>query len=131
MFLILLLNALTTGRFLALSKVRSGLRGCSNGEKGKDPEMENRKKPIVLLFSITGSFILLWIIQLVYIVYRRIANVSVITLTLIRTIITEQISFMLQVLSTCTNTCIYVLTHSQFREQLKKAVKYPLNQLSN
>ncbi|XP_055521822.1 G-protein coupled receptor 15-like, partial [Leucoraja erinacea] len=125
-FLVLLLNGLTTGRILAAGIVRRRLRG-SSGEKGKDPEMEKRNKSIVLLFSITGSFILLWITQLVFMVYRRIATVQSYISYSDPNYITEQISFMLQVLSTCTNTCIYVLTQSQFREELKKAVKYPLN----
>ncbi|XP_078288022.1 putative G-protein coupled receptor 139 [Rhinoraja longicauda] len=126
-FLILLFNVLTAARILVASRVRRGLRGCSNGENGKDPEMEKRSKSIVLLFSITGSFILLWITQFVYMVYRRIANIQLYTSYSDPNLIIEQISFMLQVLSSCTNTCIYVLTQSQFREELKNAVTYPLN----
>ncbi|XP_078288020.1 putative G-protein coupled receptor 139 [Rhinoraja longicauda] len=126
-FLILLFNVLTAQRILAASRVRRGLRGCSNGENGKDPEIENRRKSIVLLFSITGSFILLWITQFVYTVYRNIANIQLYTSYSDPNLITEQTSHMLQVLSSCTNTCIFVLTQSQFREGMKKAVKYPLN----
>ncbi|XP_067857620.1 tachykinin-like peptides receptor 86C [Heptranchias perlo] len=125
--LILLLNVLTVRRILVSSRVRRGLRGRSNGENDKDPEVENRKKSIILLFSISGSFILLWVGWVVYNIFARITDVrSYHSYTDPRYII-EQTSIMLQLLSSCTNTCIYVLTQTKFREELKNAVKYPLN----
>ncbi|XP_067835214.1 G-protein coupled receptor 15-like [Heptranchias perlo] len=126
-FLILLLNVLTIRRILAASRVRRGLRNRSNGENHKDPEMENRKKSIILLFSISGSFILLWLTKVVYKMFARIANIQYYTSATDSNFITEEISFMLQLLSSCTNTCIYVLTQTKFREELKNAVKYPFN----
>ncbi|XP_062895275.1 probable G-protein coupled receptor 139 [Mobula hypostoma] len=124
--LMLLFNILTVRRILAASRARRGLRGQKSGENDKDREMENRRKSIVLLFSITGSFILLWGTLVVFSIYRRITNSYVRSVTDPR-YVTDQTSTMLQVLSSCTNTCIYVLTQSKFREELKNAVKYPLN----
>ncbi|XP_067836324.1 probable G-protein coupled receptor 139 [Heptranchias perlo] len=126
-FLILLLNVLTVRRILAASRVRRGLRGRSNGENHKDPEMENRKKSIILLFSISGSFILLWVTQVINNIYRRITDIRYFNSFTDPRYITEATSGMLQLLSSCTNTCIYVLTQAKFREELKNAVKYPLN----
>ncbi|XP_067878792.1 probable G-protein coupled receptor 139 [Heterodontus francisci] len=125
LFLILLLNVLTTMRILAASRGRRGLRGCSSGEKNKDPEMENRRKSIILLFSISGSFMLLWVTHVVFYIYQRITKMFSYSVT-DPVYVTEVTANMLQLLSTCTNTCIYVLTQKKFREELKFAVSYPL-----
>ncbi|XP_067836177.1 probable G-protein coupled receptor 139 [Heptranchias perlo] len=125
--LILLLNILTVRRILVSSHVRRKLRGRSNGENHKDPKMENRRKSIILLFSISGSFILLWVGWVVFIIYARIEGTRYIYSNADPVYIIEQTTKMLQLLSSCTNTCIYVLTQTKFREELKNAVKYPLN----
>ncbi|XP_062895271.1 probable G-protein coupled receptor 139 [Mobula hypostoma] len=124
--LMLLCNILTVRRILAASRARRGLRGQKSGESDKDREMENRRKSIVLLFNITGSFILLWGTLVVFSIYRRITGRFLHSVRDPR-YVTDQASIMLQVLSSCTNTCIYVLTQSKFREELRNAVKYPLN----
>uniref|UniRef100_UPI00398E515C probable G-protein coupled receptor 139 n=1 Tax=Pristiophorus japonicus TaxID=55135 RepID=UPI00398E515C len=125
-FLVLLLNVLTVRRILAASRVRRELRGCSNGENHKDIEMLNRRKSIALLFSITGSFILLWATQVVFYIYQRITHnyPSSFTDPLYTT---ESVAGFLQILSSCTNMCIYVLTQTTFREELQNVVKYPIN----
>ncbi|XP_067836946.1 probable G-protein coupled receptor 139, partial [Heptranchias perlo] len=125
--LILLFNVLTVRCILVSSRVRRGLRGRSNVENRSDPEMENRKKSIILLFSISGSFILLWLTYVVFFIYVRIADIRSYYSFTDPGYISEQISKMLRLLSSCTNTCIYVLTQTKFREELKNAVKYPLN----
>ncbi|XP_067836219.1 probable G-protein coupled receptor 139, partial [Heptranchias perlo] len=125
--LILLFNVLTVRRILMSSRVRRGLRGRSNGENQSDPEMENRKKSIILLFSISGNFILLWLIHVVFFIYVRIADIQFYYSYTDPVYITDQTAKMLRLLSSCTNTCIYVLTQTKFREELKNAVKYPLN----
>ncbi|XP_078390912.1 putative G-protein coupled receptor 139 [Cetorhinus maximus] len=117
--LILLLNVLTARRILVASKVRRSLRGCSNGEYHKDPEIEIRRKSIILLFSITGSFILLWTTPLIYFISLRVtvtSNSAAIEL--------ESVGFMLGVLSSCTNTFFYVLAQTKFREELKSGMQY-------
>ncbi|XP_055486971.1 probable G-protein coupled receptor 139 [Leucoraja erinacea] len=125
-FLILLLNVLTARRIVAASRVRRGLRGRSNGENDKDPEMENRRKSIVLLFSITASFMLLWGPQAIFFIFTGIAKVGVDYTPTGYYYITEVTSVFLQLLSTCTNTCIYVVTQSKFRAELMNAVKFPV-----
>ncbi|XP_032872761.1 probable G-protein coupled receptor 139 [Amblyraja radiata] len=124
-FLILLLNVLTVRRIVAASRVRRGLRGRSNGENDKDPEMENRRKSIVLLFSITGTFILLWATQAIFYIFTSIAKVRVDYTPTGYYYITRVTSVFLQLLSTCTNTCVYVVTQSKFRAELMNAVKFP------
>ncbi|XP_038636244.1 probable G-protein coupled receptor 139 [Scyliorhinus canicula] len=123
--MIVLLNVLTVRRILIASRVRKGFRGQSNGENLKDTEIENRRKSIILLFSISGSFILLWITRVVYQIYARITNIQYYYSYSDPRYITESTSMMLQLLSTCTNTCIYVLTQARFREELKNALKCP------
>ncbi|XP_078286451.1 putative G-protein coupled receptor 139 [Rhinoraja longicauda] len=125
-FLILLINVLTVRRIVAASRVRRGLRGRSNGENDKDPEMENRRKSIVLLFSITGTFILLWATQAAFYIFTRIAKIGYDGSPTGYYNITTVTSGFLQLLSTCTNTCIYVATQSKFRQELMNAVKFPL-----
>ncbi|XP_067870060.1 G-protein coupled receptor 15-like [Heterodontus francisci] len=126
-FLIFLLNVLTVRCILVSSKIRRGFRGHSNGQNHKDPEMENRRKSIILLFSISGSFMLLWVTWVLYNIYARIADVRHYHSYTDPRFITDHTSKMLQLLSSCTNTCIYVVSQTKFRDELKHAVKYPLN----
>ncbi|XP_055521454.1 probable G-protein coupled receptor 139 [Leucoraja erinacea] len=125
-FLILLLNVLTVRRIVAASRVRRGLRDRSNRENDKDPEMENRRKSIVLLFSITGTFILLWATQAVFYIFTSITKTGFDSSPTGYYYITSVTSAFLQLLSSCTNTCIYVVTQSKFRGELINAVKFPL-----
>ncbi|XP_067894485.1 probable G-protein coupled receptor 139 [Heterodontus francisci] len=123
--LILLLNALTVRHILVTSRVRRKLLDHSKSENHTDPEMENRRKSIILMFTISSSFILLWMTNVVFFLYWRIADIYYYTGPHDPVYITEQSGYMLQLLSTCTNTCIYAVTQTKFREQLKNAVKYP------
>uniref|UniRef100_UPI00398F5D60 probable G-protein coupled receptor 139 n=1 Tax=Pristiophorus japonicus TaxID=55135 RepID=UPI00398F5D60 len=125
---ILLLNTLTVRHILVASRVRKRLRGESKGENGSDPEMESRRKSVILLFTISGSFILLWLVYVVHFLYYSIAGInpdyykdSISTFA--------QVGSILQNLSSCTNTFIYGVTQSKFREQLKSAVKYPVSSI--
>ncbi|XP_067877772.1 probable G-protein coupled receptor 139 [Heterodontus francisci] len=126
--LILLFNALTVRHILVASRVRKGLRGQSKEECRSDPEMESRRKSVILLFTISGSFILLW---LMYVIYFSISNI---TGTYLEDYthpfyIFGQVGYMLQILSCCTNTFIYVATQSKFREQVMDVVKYPITSI--
>ncbi|XP_067827865.1 probable G-protein coupled receptor 139 [Heptranchias perlo] len=123
--LILLLNALTVRYILVASRVRKGLKGQSKGENHNDPEMESRRKSVILLFTISGSFILLWLLYVIEFFYYTITktnnydhNDSL--------YIFEQVGYILRNLSCCTNTFIYGVTQTKFREQFKSAVKYPV-----
>ncbi|XP_067909662.1 probable G-protein coupled receptor 139 [Heterodontus francisci] len=121
--LIVLLNALTVRYILVASRVRKGLRGQSKGKNHSDPEMKSRRKSVILLFAVSGSFILLWLVFVIHFLYYNVtgkdpgdySNSEYIFL---------QVGIMLQVLSCCTNTFIYGVTQSKFRQQVMSGVKY-------
>uniref|UniRef100_UPI00398EBE62 probable G-protein coupled receptor 139 n=1 Tax=Pristiophorus japonicus TaxID=55135 RepID=UPI00398EBE62 len=123
--LILLLNALTVRHILVASRVRKGLRGESKGENISDPEMESRRKSIILLFTVSGSFILLWLLYVIEFFYITITNTNNYDHN-DSLYIFEQVGYILRNLSCCTNTFIYGVTQTKFREQFKSAVKYPV-----
>ncbi|XP_067910392.1 probable G-protein coupled receptor 139 [Heterodontus francisci] len=127
--LILLLNALTVRHILAASRARRRLRVHSNGENRSDPEMEKRRNSIVLLFCVSGSFILLYLLLLITFLYVRIAKVSYFSGSNFNksNFILEESGYMLQLLSSCINPFIYAGTQSKFRVELKKGMKYPMS----
>ncbi|XP_067869018.1 probable G-protein coupled receptor 139 [Heterodontus francisci] len=123
--LILLLNSITVGHIFMASQVRKRLRGHNKGENRSDPEMESRRKSVILLFSISGSFILLWLTYVIEFFRYRIAgrNPNYLNDSLL---VFRNVGIMLQNLNSCTNSFIYVVTQSKFRQQLLVAVKYPV-----
>ncbi|XP_069798526.1 probable G-protein coupled receptor 139 [Narcine bancroftii] len=121
--LILLFNAVTVRHILISSRVRRALRGTDNNT---DPELENRRKSVVLLFSISGSVVLLWATYTVHHLYYRITNTYVYSGGDDPIFILQEAGHMLLLLSCCSNTCIYVATQRKFREELKNGLKYPL-----
>ncbi|XP_067869842.1 neuropeptides capa receptor-like [Heterodontus francisci] len=131
--LILLLNALTVRHILVASRARRRLRAQSNGENRSDPEMEKRRKSIILLFAISGSFILLYLFYFITIFYVQIANATYYSGSNFSesTFLLEENGYMLQFLSSCINPFIYAGTQSKFRQELKNGVKYPLNLIVN
>ncbi|XP_038644577.1 probable G-protein coupled receptor 139 [Scyliorhinus canicula] len=131
--LILLFNALTVRHILAASRSRRRLRANSSGENQSDPEMLNRRKSIVLLFAISGSFILLWMTYVVDFLYVKITNESYFGGSNFNDprFIRQESGNMLQLLSCCTNTCIYAVTQRKFREELRNAAKYLGNLIVN
>ncbi|XP_067865067.1 probable G-protein coupled receptor 139 [Heterodontus francisci] len=126
--LILLLNALIVRHILVTSRARKGLRGQSKGGNHSDPEMESRRKSMILLFTISGSFILLWLVYVIEFLYYNITGTDAGDYNNSE-IIFLQVGFMLQNLSCCTNTFIYGATQSKFREQVKSLVKYPVTSI--
>ncbi|XP_048419850.2 probable G-protein coupled receptor 139 [Stegostoma tigrinum] len=62
---ILLFNALTVRHIFVTSRVRKNLRSQRKCDNHSDPEMESRRKSVILLFTISGSFVLLWLLYLV------------------------------------------------------------------
>ncbi|XP_038656984.1 allatostatin-A receptor-like [Scyliorhinus canicula] len=123
--LIVLFNSLTVRCVLVASRARRRLRGHSS-ENQSDSELENRRKSIILLFTISGSFILLWLTD----------NVSFVTTRLINTTyyrgdrtapayIATETGVMMKLLNSCINTFIYAATQRKFREELKKALICP------
>ncbi|XP_062915610.1 probable G-protein coupled receptor 139 [Mobula hypostoma] len=122
---ILPLNVMTVRYVLVASRVRKCLKGQSNGANCSDSEIKNRKKSIVLLFTLSGSFIFLWLTFVVEFVYYQITgtggewNDS--------EFIFHEAGFLLTNISCCTNTFIYAATQTKFRDQLKNAVKYSIS----
>ncbi|XP_038644231.1 probable G-protein coupled receptor 139 [Scyliorhinus canicula] len=121
--LILLLNVLTVRDILVSSRARKRLRNESNVNSQKDPEMESRRKSIILLFAISGNFIVLWSILMTYSMWWRIFNMAMYGYM---PVFVLEIGFMMQLLSCCTNTCIYAITQRNFRKQLINVVYIPL-----
>ncbi|XP_067880017.1 probable G-protein coupled receptor 139 [Heterodontus francisci] len=124
--LILLFNALTVRNIIVASRVRRRLRGGSNGKSPSDPEMANRRKSMILLFIISANFILLWVVFMVCSILKRLDYLwySVLLPTFV-----QEIGFMLQLLSCCTNTFIYAVTQRKFRKELWNGVKYPFTMM--
>ncbi|XP_059509260.1 probable G-protein coupled receptor 139 [Stegostoma tigrinum] len=121
--LILLLNALTVRHIAVTSRSRRRLNQQSNRKTTKDPEMKSRKKSIILLFLISGNFILLWSVSMVYSINWRMNFLGYESVYL--PLFVMELGYMLQMLSCCTNTVIYVIIHPKFREHLKNIVHYP------
>ncbi|XP_078069733.1 putative G-protein coupled receptor 139 [Mustelus asterias] len=126
--LIMLLNALTVRHIFVASRVRKGLRGQSQGENRSDPEMESRRKSVILLFTLSGSFIILWLLYVIYFLYYTITGTSPMDFTYSEYIF-QQVGYLLRGLSCCTNTFIYGVTQYKFREQVKDAVNYPVTSI--
>ncbi|XP_062895729.1 probable G-protein coupled receptor 139 [Mobula hypostoma] len=114
--IILLLNALTVRHILVASRVRRGLRGQSKRENSRDPEMENRKRSVILLFTLSGSFILLWLTVVVEFVYYQVKGTGEASIGSENVL--AQVGYALANVSCCTNTFIYAVTQSKFREQV-------------
>ncbi|XP_051867181.1 probable G-protein coupled receptor 139 [Pristis pectinata] len=127
--LILLLNAVTVRHILMASVVRRKLRGQRNGEGKDDPEMKNRRRSIILLFTISASFILLWMTRVVILAIQRITGqYQAMTISYV---VGEHLGTMLQLFSSCTNMFIYAVTQRKFREEAINAVKDPFMAILN
>ncbi|XP_067882923.1 probable G-protein coupled receptor 139 [Heterodontus francisci] len=120
---ILLLNAATVRHILVSNRGRRRLRAHSSGEIRRDPEMESRRKSIILLFVISANFILLWAVLMVYSIWGRIFDLGYRSVYLHAYL--KEVGFMLQLMSCCINSAIYAVTQTQFREQLSNVLKYP------
>ncbi|XP_072102752.1 probable G-protein coupled receptor 139 [Mobula birostris] len=116
--LIFLFNALTVKHILVASQLRKGLRGQSNRS---DPEIAGRRKSIVLLFAICGSFVVLWSLYVINFLYYNVRGTNYND----SEYIFRRVGYIFLNLSSCTNSFIYVVTQSKFRMRLKLALKYP------
>ncbi|XP_043552786.1 probable G-protein coupled receptor 139 [Chiloscyllium plagiosum] len=129
-FLILLLNALTVRHIVMANRTRRALQGQHNTQNSDDPEMQSRRKSIILLFAISGTFIVLWMPYVVFFLISRITdnqyNPHQYTDPFL---IAEYSADMFQLLSSCTNTCVYALAQSKFRKKLINIITYPLSSI--
>ncbi|XP_067829874.1 probable G-protein coupled receptor 139 [Heptranchias perlo] len=125
--LIVLLNALTIRHIILANRLRRGLLGNKNSENHDDPEMENRKKSIILLLAISGSFILLWIVTFISYICVQFTDTQFLEANYNSSFTIMELSgYMLRSLSCCTNTFIYAVSQSKFRDELKNMIKRPL-----
>uniref|UniRef100_UPI00398F290A probable G-protein coupled receptor 139 n=1 Tax=Pristiophorus japonicus TaxID=55135 RepID=UPI00398F290A len=120
---ILLLNTVTARHIILASRARRQLRGASSGECLSDPEMASRRNSIILLFVISGNFILLWAVFMVYSLWTQLYFLGHDSVYI--PFYVMDVGIMLQLLSCCTNTAIYAVTQTKFRQQLKNVGKYP------
>ncbi|XP_067830223.1 probable G-protein coupled receptor 139 [Heptranchias perlo] len=122
--LLLLLNSLTVRHILVASRSRRALKSRNNAENSSDPEIKNRRTSIILLFAISGSFIVLW--TPVVVLDLCLDLTETITLKGPNSLyLAIRFCLLLMYLSSCTNTYIYALTQRRFREEMKNMVKYP------
>ncbi|XP_067865170.1 probable G-protein coupled receptor 139 [Heterodontus francisci] len=130
--LIMLLNALTIRHIIQANRVRSGLRGNNNFGNHTDTEMENRRKSIILLLAISGNLILLWMVVFICAIFVLFADIQMLQTNSNDPFpIAEQSGYMLRCLSSCTNTFIYAVSQSKFRDELKNMIKRPLSLITN
>lgn len=120
--LIILFNGLTIRHIIAANRVRQALR---NSESQNDSELKNRRKSMILLFALSFNFVLLSLPYVIHSMNWQAVNYFYTDKYLATpTYIMQQCGFMLQALSTCSNTCIYGLTQRKFRQELKNGLKY-------
>ncbi|XP_067882408.1 probable G-protein coupled receptor 139 [Heterodontus francisci] len=123
--LIVSFNCSTIGHILVANRIRRKLRG-NRSDNRSDSEMENRRKSIILLFTVSGSFILLWLTVALSLVVTRLTSTNYYRGD--RTApgyIAYETGTCLKYLSCIQNPCIYVATQRKFREELKNVLKSP------
>lgn len=121
--LILLFNALTIKHVLVANRARRRLLGPNNENSSKDAEMVNRRKSLILLLAISGNFIVLWVMFTINFVWARLIFLPIFVRVVYPPWSVQELGFMLQLLSCCTNTALYAVTQTKFREQLKNMLK--------
>ncbi|XP_078422524.1 putative G-protein coupled receptor 139 [Cetorhinus maximus] len=129
-FLILLLNSLTVRHVLAASRVRKTLKRRGSGQNRSDSEMENRQKSIVLLFAVSITYILLWMTETVTFMYTWITISALDQNPTSPVYIANEVGLFLMHLSSCMNTCIYGLTQSKFRNEVKNAINFLITRVT-
>ncbi|XP_067916301.1 probable G-protein coupled receptor 139 [Heterodontus francisci] len=122
---IFLFNSLTIRHIVVASKARRGLRGHKSDNQC-DPEIQKRRKSIILLFTISASFILLWLTAALTVSITGLANINDSQRDHKNArYIASETGAMLKLLNSCPNTCIYAVTQRKFRKELKKILQSP------
>ncbi|XP_043538430.1 probable G-protein coupled receptor 139 [Chiloscyllium plagiosum] len=129
-FLILLLNILTMRHILASNQARRRLHGTDND---RDPELASRKRSIALLFTISLSFLVLWIIQVIHFLYVRIPGKAYFAGLDFNDpdYILQEATNLLQIISSCNNVFIYTIVQKKFRMELKKLLIFPIDAVTS
>ncbi|XP_051899669.1 probable G-protein coupled receptor 139 [Pristis pectinata] len=121
---LLLLNSLTARHILVASRARRALRIGRRGDPRGDPELKGRRTSIVLLFAVSGSFIAMS--APISVIHAWVGVTETVTFKGSSSLyLAVQITFLLMCTGSCTNTCVYALTQSRFRAQMKAVVKSP------
>ncbi|XP_078287839.1 G-protein coupled receptor 15-like [Rhinoraja longicauda] len=126
LILISLFNVLTVKHILVANRIRKALRSKKGGETETDTEIENRRKSIVLLLTISGSFVLLWATYAAHYLYTRVANANDRTGNSDPVYIVQEAGYILVLLSCSTNTFIYTIIQTKFRNEVKTLMECPL-----
>ncbi|XP_078075216.1 putative G-protein coupled receptor 139 [Mustelus asterias] len=122
--LLLLLNILTVRHILMASRSRRALKAHGPGEGSSDLVLKSRRTTIVLLFSVSGSFMVLWMPIVILDLLFDFTEIP--TLEGASSLhLAMRITLLIMYSSICTNTCIYILTQRRFREEILNMVKYP------
>ncbi|XP_048476693.1 probable G-protein coupled receptor 139 [Rhincodon typus] len=118
-------NLLTIRRIVVANRSRRNIRGCSSDSQ-RDPEVENRRKSIIFLLTISANFILLWLTAMVSFSATRISNTEDFQRGYAApAYIATEAGYMLMYFHSCTNVCIYAAVQSKFRQELKKVLTSP------
>ncbi|XP_062895482.1 probable G-protein coupled receptor 139 [Mobula hypostoma] len=123
---VILLNAFTITNVLLASRARGRLRATSRGQSSRDPEMHSRRKSLVLLLVVSGNYILLWALYGVTAIWNRMVYVVNPQYWVTMPYFFTELCYMLQLLSCCTNTALYAVSQTKFRQQLKQVLNSPL-----
>ncbi|XP_078273650.1 putative G-protein coupled receptor 139 [Rhinoraja longicauda] len=121
---VVLFNALTIKHVLVASRARQSFR--SDGES-VDAELRSRRRAMVLLFAASASFITLWMLTVGLFLFSRIRNKYSYRDFNDPFAVVNEMARMLRVLNCCSSTCMYALTQSKFREELKGLGRYGSN----
>ncbi|XP_059497999.1 probable G-protein coupled receptor 139 [Stegostoma tigrinum] len=125
--LMFVFNSLTIHRILVANRIRIGLKG-HRIENHSNSEMENRRKSIILLFSVSISFILLWLTHSMSLVITRLSNPNYYRGDFNNPqYVATETGDILKLLSCFLNPCIYVVTQNKFREELSNVMKSLFN----
>ncbi|XP_078060438.1 putative G-protein coupled receptor 139 [Mustelus asterias] len=127
-FAVVLLNLLTVRHVLAASRVRRGFRG--DAHSSGDPEMQNRRKALVLLFAASASFILLGMPTIGLFLFSRLTESYSFPDFNHPVAVIHESADMLSTLNCCTSTCMYALTQSKFRAELRRTLRCGKNRIT-
>ncbi|XP_072892049.1 probable G-protein coupled receptor 139 [Hemitrygon akajei] len=116
--LIVVLNGLTIRNIIASTRVRRRLKG----HDGNDCEMESRRKSIILLFTVSGTYILMWTTETITFICTRV-TVNFLDENLTSpSFIANEVGVLLMLFSSCVNTWIYGMTQRKFRQEVKNTL---------
>ncbi|XP_032870101.1 probable G-protein coupled receptor 139 [Amblyraja radiata] len=118
--IILFFNGLTVRNIIVANRVRRRLKAIDR----KDTETENRRKSIVLLFTVSSAFILLWTTAAVTFLCTRVTVNFAGGDHTSPSYIANEVGILLMNFNSCVNTCIYGLTQRKFRLEVKNALTY-------